>query len=59
MSKHDAHDAHERLAHQHASENISSQAHTLQVPESVHDTLASEGQHLDDKTQALQIGGRI
>lgn len=56
MSKYDAH---ERLAHQHASENISLQAHTLQVSERVHDTLASEGQHLDDEMQALQIGGLI
>lgn len=56
MSKHDAH---ERLAHQHTDEHMLPQAHTLQVPESVHDTLASEGQHLDDKTQALQIGGWI
>lgn len=56
MSKHDAH---ERLIHQHSSANISLQAHTLHVTGSVHDTLASEGQHLDDEMQAVQIGGRI
>lgn len=50
MSKHDTR---EHLEHQHTSENIFPQAHTLQVPESVHDTLASEGQHLDGETQTF------
>lgn len=50
MSKYDTR---ERLAHQHTDEHMFPQAHTLQVPESVHDTLASEGQHLDGETQAL------
>jgi hypothetical protein len=56
MSKHDAREC---QTHQRSSANISSQARTSHVTESVHDMLASEGQHLDDEMQALQIGGLI